>query len=281
VARGGCGCISPYLVPPGTIEGELRALIPPLIAQAQATMADIGGICLGISGCETAEDRALVAEIGQRILPGAQVEAVNDALVALVGGCGEPVGVVVISGTGSIAWGRSRDGRTHRAGGHGHLLGDEGSGFGIAQRGLIATLRAADGRGPATSLEGAILQELGIADASGIKPWTRAIEGDKSAIAGLAPLVFQAALEGDRVAEEIIAWASAELALAGKAVAQRLGLAEAPFPVVAAGSVLLGQDVLFQHFERSLIQECPLAHVQRPEHDAALGAAIYVLQSRL
>jgi N-acetylglucosamine kinase-like BadF-type ATPase len=278
-ARGKCQCISPYLVGVHEIETELRGLIPALIHEANLRPEDIAGICLGVSGCETDSDRAEMTRIAQRILPNARVEAVNDALVALVGGCGELHGIVVISGTGSIAWGRTADGRTHRAGGHGHLLGDEGSGFGIAQRGLIAVLRAADGRGPSTALETLVLRHLGIEDVTGIKPWTRSIEGEKSAMAALAPLVFEASARGDAVAEGIILWAAEELALAARAVAVRLGLSDERFPVVAAGSVFVGQDLFFQRFESNLHADCPGAQVQLPQCDAAVGASIFMLQS--
>ncbi|KAA0228410.1 tetratricopeptide repeat protein, partial [bacterium] len=101
--------------------------------------------------------------IGRVSFPQARAVATNDALVALVGGCGELNGVMVISGTGSIAYGFTPDGRSARAGGYGQWLGDEGSGFTIAHRGLIAVMRAADGREPPTAIRERVLSQLSIA----------------------------------------------------------------------------------------------------------------------
>ena len=85
---------------------------------------------------------------------------VNDALIALVAGAGASPGVVVISGTGSIAYGVSHHGVAARAGGWGPTLGDEGSGYWIGRRALAAVMRDADGRGPRTDLTPLVLESL-------------------------------------------------------------------------------------------------------------------------
>jgi N-acetylglucosamine kinase-like BadF-type ATPase len=87
---------------------------------------------------------------------------VNDALIALVAGAGENPGVVLVAGTGSIAYGRDARGRAARAGGWGYLLGDEGSGFWIGRRALLSVVRHADGRGPFTMLTELVLRHMGI-----------------------------------------------------------------------------------------------------------------------
>ena len=83
------------------------------------------------------------------------VLVVNDALVALEAGAPDEPGVVVIAGTGSIAYGRNERNQAARAGGWGYMLGDEGSGYWIGRAALRAVLREADRRGPATQLTGA------------------------------------------------------------------------------------------------------------------------------
>ena len=95
----------------------------------------------------------------------AQVIVVNDALVALVAGAGDAEGVVVVAGTGSIAYGRDASGRAARAGGWGYLLGDEGGGFWIGRAALMAVVRQFDGRGPVTLLTPMILEHLELSDA--------------------------------------------------------------------------------------------------------------------
>src|SRR5439155_578112 len=101
--------------------------------------------------------RRLVFEL----LPGADLEVVSDAAVALWGALPEGEGVAVLAGTGSIALARSADGREARAGGYGALVGDEGSGFWLGRAAATAAVRAADGRGPPTGLVELVSQAFG------------------------------------------------------------------------------------------------------------------------
>ena len=117
-------------------------------------------ICLGIAGVDRPDDARVVREIMKRIGYKAKVLVVNDALVALEAGAPDQPGVVVIAGTGSIAYGRNEQNQAARAGGWGYMLGDEGSGYWIGRAALRAVLREADRRGPATQLTGLLLQLL-------------------------------------------------------------------------------------------------------------------------
>src|SRR5512144_2547520 len=85
-------------------------------------------ICLGIAGVDREEDARVVWGILRRIGYKAKLVIVNDALIALEAGVGDQPGVVIISGTGSIAYGRNAKRQAARAGGWGYGLGDEGSG---------------------------------------------------------------------------------------------------------------------------------------------------------
>ena len=91
-------------------------------------------VCLGIAGVDRVDDADAVRGIMRRIGFKTRALVVNDALVALVAGAGDDPGVVIIAGTGSIAYGRDAAGRAARAGGWGYLLGDEGGGFGRRRR---------------------------------------------------------------------------------------------------------------------------------------------------
>src|SRR5918993_1124380 len=117
-------------------------------------------ICLGIAGVDRPGDRAVVHGIMKRIGFKARVLIVNDALVALEAGAPGQPGVVIISGTGSIAYGRNLAGEAARSGGWGYVLGDEGSGYWIGRSALRAVLRAADHRGPRTMLTRMLLEHF-------------------------------------------------------------------------------------------------------------------------
>ena len=98
----------------------------------------------------------------RRIGAHARTLVVNDALVALEAGAPGAPGVVIISGTGSIAYGRNTRNEGARSGGWGHVLGDEGSGFWIGRAAIRAVLREADRRGPRTTLTPLLLQHFGV-----------------------------------------------------------------------------------------------------------------------
>src|SRR5438046_5238242 len=109
-------------------------------------------ICLGIAGVDREDEAATVRAIMQRIGYKSRVLVVNDALIALVAGAGDDPGIVIIAGTGSIVYGRNAAREAARAGGWGHMIGDEGSGYWIGREALAAGMRRADGRGPLTGM---------------------------------------------------------------------------------------------------------------------------------
>ena len=119
-------------------------------------------ICLGIAGVDRASDEAVVRSIMSRIGYKARILVVNDALIALQAGVGDAPGIVIVSGTGSIAYGRNDQGEASRAGGWGYVLGDEGSGYWIGRLALRAVVRHADGRGRVTSLTPRLLAHFGV-----------------------------------------------------------------------------------------------------------------------
>ena len=110
----------------------------------------------------------------------------------------------MISGTGSVAFGVNPEGRTALVGGWGHLLGDEGSGYDIARRGLQAVLQEMDGRGPATSISQKIAAELFVSSSERVVHELYRGQLTEGKIASLYPLIDQAAQEGDSVALQLL-----------------------------------------------------------------------------
>ena len=179
-------------------------------------------ICLGIAGVDRPEDTAAVHSIMRRIGFKARVIVVNDALVALVAGAGDAEGLVIVAGTGSIAYGRDASGRAARAGGWGYLLGDEGGGFWIGRAALTAVVRQFDGRGPVTILTPMILERLGLVTPSELIHEIYYRDVHRHVIASLAILVQRAMEQRDAIAAEILNRAGAELASAAGSVITRL-----------------------------------------------------------
>lgn len=168
-----------------------------------------------------------------------QVRLTNDAEL-LLAGLDKAIGVVLISGTGSIALGRDAAGRKARSGGWGHILGDEGSGYVIAQQALQAVVRASDGRGPQTALRERILQAWNLQNTDELIGEIYG-EPDKAKIASLSSCVMITARAGDQVAAAILQQAAKELALAVHAVCQQLEFSGQEVPLALGGGLLMNE----------------------------------------
>jgi len=228
-------------------------------------------ICLGMAGVDRPRDAETVRSILTRIGHRARVLVVNDALIALEAGLPDAPGIVLIAGTGSIAYGRDGEGRAARAGGWGYVLGDEGSGYWLGRQALRAVVRAADGRGPATALTAQILAHYQVSKPEelvhevyygGMRP---------RAIAALSREVQAAAEGGDDVARSIVDQGARELAAAAISVSRRLEF-PAPPTVLLWGGPLHGVARLRDRPTACLEEEIPGVTVRLLEAEPAHGA---------
>ena len=228
-------------------------------------------ICLGIAGVDRAEDNAIIQGIMRRIGARARVLVTNDALIALVAGAGLGPAVVVIAGTGSIAYGRNDRNEAARAGGWGYILADEGSGFWIGRQALRAVVRESDGRGPATGLTPLVLEFFGVTRPEQLVREVYRHYLKPSDIARCARLVQQARDAGDVVAASIASVAADELSAAVRSVVRQLDLA-AGFPVVMAGGAFHAVPWLQDALRTRLSDIVPQGDVHLLSTDPALGA---------
>jgi N-acetylglucosamine kinase-like BadF-type ATPase len=229
-------------------------------------------ICVGIAGADRHDDAEVIRGILSRLRSRTPTLVVNDAVIALTAAAGERPGVVVVAGTGSIAYGRDGRGRAARAGGWGYLLGDEGSGFWMGRAALVAVVRQFDGRGPGTLLSELVMAELGISDPSELIQTVYGHAGFRSFVTRIAGIVGRAADAGDAVASEIVARAATELARAAATVVTRLDMRGDAFPTVLAGGVFQGQASLVGLVAARMIEVAPRSAVQRLDVEPAIGA---------
>jgi N-acetylglucosamine kinase-like BadF-type ATPase len=235
--RSGCGDIHGAGSPEralAAIETAVRAAL----AEADIEAADLGAATFSLAGADWPEDfalleRALPERLGLRVAP----LVVNDALGALRAGSPDWTGIAVVSGTYNAIGARHPDGRVFHLG----FWPDAAGGHEIATAGLHAVYRAELGMGPRTALTERALALWDAADPIALlHAFTRrgglpAAEQDR-----LAPVVLDAADEGDAVARAIVAETGRILGVQARATAHRLGLPLAGTPVVLTGGV-------FQH----------------------------------
>lgn len=197
----------------------------------------IAAVCLGIAGVDRPHDEAVIRGILRRLGHRETARVVNDAAIALVAGAPGRVGIVVLAGTGSIAYGADRAGNTARSGGYGFLLADEGSGYWLGHQALRVAVRASDGRGPQSALRNLVFEALEVSSVGELVPRVYEKGLPKHRIAALAGLVQKAADQGDSMGAALLDQAAHELALAAQAVARQLAFGAGPVPVVLAGGV--------------------------------------------
>jgi N-acetylglucosamine kinase-like BadF-type ATPase len=229
-------------------------------------------ICLGMAGVDREDDSRVVWGIMRRIGYKARLVVVNDALIALEAGIGEGPGIVLISGTGSIAYGRNSDGEAARAGGWGYVLGDEGSGYWIGRAAIRAVLRESDRRGARTKLTELLLQHF---DAKRPQDLLHAVyfRGVKPPeIAALAPYVQQAFTDGDVVAAGIMDGTARELAGYAISVARRLRMLDEPFTLLLSGGIFRGLHWLVNELPDRLRPDAPRVQVRLLDREPAEGA---------
>jgi glucosamine kinase len=237
-------------------------------ALASARQGRIRAVCVGLAGADRPGiSRPLLAWLRRRIPAQAHI-LTSDAAITLEAALGPAPGVVVISGTGSIACGRDREGRMLRAGGWGSIFGDKGSAYDIGRQAAGAALNALDGTGPRTRLAQDISRSLRLAEISGIV----GLDLKPQQIASLAPLVIAAERKGDEVAHRIVVEAGAALAELAAALIPRLDPDNGPVAVVLAGGLLRSSLALQRSLRRSLAALAPRARVSVLRREPVEGA---------
>ncbi|KAG8659891.1 hypothetical protein MANES_02G090600v8 [Manihot esculenta] len=225
LARAVAGCSNHNSVGETAARETLEQVMADALSKSGSNRSAVQAVCLAVSGVNHPTDEQRILNWLRDIFPiHVKLYVQNDAVAALASGTmGKLHGCVLIAGTGTIAYGFTEDGREARAAGAGPILGDWGSGYGIAAQALTAVVRAHDGRGPETILTNSILQELDLCSPDELIGWTYA-DPSWARIAALVPVVVSCAEAGDEVANKILQDSVEELALSVKAVVQKLDL---------------------------------------------------------
>ena len=227
----------------GALDSALRSAMSDASDQLGIAVDHFEVACFGLAGFDRAEDRAAVERWNVSQVWAKRLILVNDGELVLAAGTPEGWGVAVIAGTGSIVVGRSRNGDSSRAGGWGHIFGDEGSGYGTAVDALRRVAQLHDGRlaglEPADALTIAVCEAVGVPNAQGLVTAIYSPGFDRARIAAISAQVVRAADRDPSIARELLAPAGRALAETVRAVADRLGLPRSGFPLAMAGGFLL------------------------------------------
>jgi N-acetylglucosamine kinase-like BadF-type ATPase len=226
------------LVDPACPEKAARTLagVVARTFEASGVQPPLSALWAGLAGAGNEGARVAVEDTLRSLALARTVRVGTDVEAAHRDAFGHDPGILLTVGTGSMAWGKDSRGRVARAGGWGSLLGEEGSGYWMALHGLKAVVRSRDGRGQETRLAPLLQERLGTTDPQALVRW--AGSASKSDIAALAPLLLQAAEEGDGPAREVRTQALEELCLDVLTVQTALGSSERSLPVALSGGLV-------------------------------------------
>jgi glucosamine kinase len=249
-------------------QDSLASAIHEACAGANVAPRDITRTCAGISGAADNGIASLVQRLLIEIVGGA-IEVIGDMEVALEGAFRGGPGIVVIAGTGSIAYGRNSSGESARAGGWGRVISDEGSGHWIATRALSAVLRSRD-QGENNELLMALISALEVDTVEHLI--VRVNSDPVRDYASLFPVVLSAADRGDALAGEVLQSAGCELAKLAQVLVRRLFAQADAVSVAPHGGVFRSSAAVKESFANQLRARCPQANYIDREIDPALGA---------
>jgi glucosamine kinase len=279
----------------GTAEGEVLAsaegpksavtpgqaahsadIIAELVTRALAEIAQPGAVLPRVLYCGVAgtgrdeERRALHTALDEKELA-EEVIIDSDGLIAMYDAFDDRAGILLVVGTGSIAYGRSPAGELVRCGGWGPVFGDEGSGGWIGRRALGIVAASSDGREPPTALLFPILAATQCEDIQDLIPWAAA--ADARAFASLVPVVFSTAAAGDPRANALLTLAAEELVLHVRALSRQLFTDErAAVAVALSGGLMDRGSPLRKRLEQRLKSAVPGAQIRSEEVLPARGA---------
>ena len=268
LGRSVAGPSNPLKVGFAAAEREVLRAARAAFREAGLRFAGLEAVCVGLAGVDRPQvHRRLFAWL-RRAIPARHHFLTSDAAIALRAAIGDSPGIIVISGTGSISYGRDDRGRVLRSGGWGAPLDDAGSGYDLGRKAIVAALRDYDGRGPCTQLTAKIGAALKIPDITRVilLPLT------PQDIAALFPLVLAAARRRDTVAQQLCEEAAKDLADLAMALLKRLGWQRRIVPVVTAGGVFRASLRIRRAFKRYLRRQAPQARILLLHHPPVEGA---------
>jgi N-acetylmuramic acid 6-phosphate etherase len=230
--------------------------------------SEVDRVGVFLAGCATEEDRAVLLKLARAVWPKAKIVAGSDRESGMAACLCDGDGIAVNAGTGSSVTGRSGY-RIEKAGGWGHILGDAGGAYFVSIRALRSVLREYDLRRGERQFAANILHALGLNNFDELVRWAET--ADKTEIASLAPVVFEAARKGDEAAWQIVTAGVSALVDFTTAVALRLHL-DAP-EVRLMGGLFEHQKFYGVAFATALKEKIPAAKVGPSQSSPEVGAA--------
>ena len=253
-------------------------LVDKCLSDQNISSSDIAAIVLGTTGGGRINDAEILEnqilnDAYKKDLTINRVKVESDARIALEGAFSGNTGSILIAGTGSIMFGKDEEGKIHRVGGFGRFVGDEGSGYRIGRIGLNAVARAYDGRAKQTKIADLLEQEFSISSAEEL---ITEVYRNNFNIASVAPLVFDAAESGDKIAQRILEDEADELLLHVTTMKEKLKVQLLKVSLI--GSLLTTSNYFSYLFNEKVVRNFDDVQIKEAEHSPEFGAALMAKQ---
>jgi len=230
---------------------------------------DVGLALIGSTGVGRQVDADKLLNELKRITDIKNIEVTTDAHIALEGAFPNQPGCILIAGTGSIIYGKDKEGKLHRAGGFGSLIGDQGGGYSIGRKGLIAVSKQLDGLGNNTKITNLLCDEFNIKNKDEL---ISKVYGKQISIQEAAPLVIEAARTNDETAITILNKESDELIEQIAAMKRKLN--HEKLNLAFTGSLIQNKNYYSNLLRAKIKKELPFVNVTEAKNSPAVGAIL-------
>lgn len=253
-------------------------LIQSCVNEKNIPLSEIEFILLGTTGAGRRSDaeqleRGFLNYLKNKNIDFKNFRVESDARIALEGAFSGKPGSILIAGTGSIMFGKDAKGNIHRVGGFGRFLGDEGSGYMIGRKGLVAVSKQFDGRGEHTLISELLREKFKIDSPEVL---ITEIYKNNFDIASAAPIVIEAAEQNDKLALQIVDDETDELLLHISTMQKKLNVEILLTAFI--GGIITHKNIYSDTLRKKINEQMPNVLVKDAENSPAMGAVLMAKQ---
>jgi N-acetylglucosamine kinase-like BadF-type ATPase len=253
---------------PSESSRTILQLINSCISKLDITLSQLDCIGIGAAGAGRTEDSEKLEIVLKALIPHSiKLRVITDAEAALEGAFNGKPGCILISGTGSIIFGKDQFDTIHRCGGFGKILGDEGSGYMLGKKGLIAVAKEFDGRGEKSLITELLKDKYQIQSGQDL---INAVYNNNLDISGIAPIILASAGNNDKVALRIIDEETDELLLLISCMVKKLK--QENIEISFVGKLINTINIFSNTLKNKLTDSYKLIKIKKPEYSPAMGA---------
>ncbi|WP_066497095.1 BadF/BadG/BcrA/BcrD ATPase family protein [Abyssisolibacter fermentans] len=255
-----------------TVSENIHLAVNALLERNNLNKENCSSFCIGSAGIDSKADKQRMMQLIKSLGIEGLIAVTNDAEISLKAGIEKGEGILIIAGTGSIAYGEDTVGNCYRAGGWDYLIGDEGSGYWIATQAINKALKSWDEKGEKSKLLCMLMDEISIQDVEEFINYIYKVPFNKKIIAGLSVVVDRAYQEGDSTSKAILYQASKELVFLTQTILKRMKYKGQEITLIAHGSILVNNKFVYDKFKTEISKIYPNIKVIKLRQGAWYGA---------